>query len=55
MYTPYEEGWGKTRLPNAGPSAELPPDRPPTVAYEAYPTAFVVPFHYDNPVTGRGD
>jgi hypothetical protein len=51
MYTPYEAGWGKMAIPNAGPSAELPPDRPPTVVYEAYPTAFVVPFHYDHPVT----
>jgi hypothetical protein len=52
MYTPYEAGWAKTAIPNAGPSAELPPDRPPSVAYEAYPAAFVVPFHYDHPVTG---
>ena len=51
MYTPYEAGWGKTAIPNAGPSADLPPDRPPSVDYEAYPTAFVVPFHYENPVT----
>jgi hypothetical protein len=32
----------------------LPPDRPPTVAYEAYPAVFVAPFHYENPVTGSG-
>jgi hypothetical protein len=51
MYTPYEAGWGRQAIPNAGPSTELPPDRPPSVAYEAYPRAFVVPFHYDNPVT----
>ena len=51
MYTPYEAGWGKTAIPNAGPSAELPPDRAPTVDYQAYPAAFVVPFHYRNPVT----
>src|SRR5262245_2671960 len=51
MYTPYEAGWAKQAIPNAGPSAELPPDQPPTVAYEAYPKAFVVPFHYENPVT----
>ena len=51
MYTPYEAGWGKTAIPNSGPSAELPPDRPPSVDYQAYPAAFVVPFHYDNPVT----
>ncbi len=53
MYTPYEEGWAKTALPNRGPSAALPPDRPPSVAYEAFPAAFVVPFHYENPVTGK--
>ena len=51
MYTPYEAGWAKQAIPNAGPSAELPPDQPPTIAYEAYPKAFVVPFHYENPVT----
>jgi hypothetical protein len=51
MYTPYEAGWGKEAIPNPEPSAELPPDRPPTAAYEAYPKAFVVPFHYENPVT----
>jgi len=51
MYTPYEAGWAKQAIANAGPSAELPPDGPPTVAYEAYPKAFVVPFHYENPVT----
>lgn len=54
MYTPYEAGWAKQAIPNEGPSAQLPPDRPPTVAYEAYPQAFVVPFHYENPVTGSG-
>jgi hypothetical protein len=54
MYTPYEEGWAKTALPNEGPSQELPPDRPPSEEYKAFPAAFVVPFHYDNPVTGAG-
>lgn len=49
MYTPYEEGWAKTAIANGGPSAELPPDRPPTVSYRAYPAVFVVPFHYANP------
>jgi len=51
MYTPYDAGWAKQAIPNEGPSAQLPPDRPPTVAYEAYPKAFVVPFHYENLVT----
>jgi len=52
MYTPYDAGWAKTAIPNPGPSAELPPDRPSSVAYQAYPAAFVVPFRYENPVTG---
>jgi hypothetical protein len=51
MYTPYDAGWGKTAIPNAGPTAELPPDRPPSMVYEAYPAAFLVPFHYDHPVS----
>ena len=53
MYTPYEDGWAKTALPNDGPSSELPPDRPPSVDYKAFPAAYVVPFHYENPVTGK--
>jgi hypothetical protein len=53
MSTPYEQGWGKEALPNLGSSTALPPDRPPTVEYAAYPSAFVVPFHYENPVTGK--
>jgi hypothetical protein len=51
MYTPYEDGWGKTALPNSGPSTEVPPDRPATVSYEPYPATYVVPFHYEHPVT----
>ncbi len=52
MYTPYEDGWGRTALPLDGPPEGLPPDGPPTVEYGAYPAAFVAPFHYENPVTG---
>jgi hypothetical protein len=51
MYTPYEDGWGKTALPNVAPEG-VTPDRPPSVAYEAYPATFAAPFHYENPVTG---
>jgi hypothetical protein len=53
MRTPYEDGWGKTALPMPGPIPGLPADRPPSLTYEAYPTAFVAPFHYENPVTGQ--
>jgi hypothetical protein len=53
MRTPYEDGWGKTALPVPGPIPDLPADRPPSIAFEAYPAVFVAPFHYENPVTGR--
>ena len=52
MYTTYEDGWAKVALANEVPSSTLPPDQPPSIQYAAYPTAFVVPFHYENPVTG---
>jgi hypothetical protein len=29
------------------------PDLPPTVTYLAYPSYYVEPFHYPNPVTGN--
>jgi hypothetical protein len=53
MYSPME-GWGKTTVPNTRPDSFLPPpDRPPTVVYLAYPSVYIVPFDYPNPVTGR--
>ncbi|HMB73061.1 MAG TPA: nuclear transport factor 2 family protein, partial [Gammaproteobacteria bacterium] len=52
MYTDYEDGWGVAAIENAGPSAELPPDRPPSFEYAAYPNAVPFPPHYENPVTG---
>lgn len=53
MYTPYEDGWGKTSLAYSRFEPKLAPDRPPTVASRNYEGVFVPPFHYDNPVTGR--
>jgi hypothetical protein len=53
MLTPYVDGWGKTALPLQGPAATLPPDRPPTVSYQAYPGTFVPPLGFTHPVTGR--
>jgi len=55
MKTPFDDGWGVTALPRSTPSETLPPDEPPSVDYEHYPAVFVVPFHYDNPVTDPYD
>ncbi len=49
----YAAGWAEGAQPLPGPSETLPPDRPPTEVYEAFPALYVPPFHYDNPVTGR--
>ncbi len=50
----YHEGWfrGQPRgLP--GPSAQIPPDRPPSEPLKPLPTVYPIPFQYKNPVTGR--
>jgi hypothetical protein len=53
MYSPYADGWGRTAMPNTRPEKDLPPDRPPSVPHELYPSTFVPEYHYRNPVTGR--
>jgi hypothetical protein len=53
MYTPCADGWGRTALPITQPEKDLPPDRPPSVVPEHYPSPFIPPFHYRNPATGR--
>jgi hypothetical protein len=49
----YAEGW-KNNQPRRPPgiSADNPPDAPPTIEFEMYPSAFLPPYHYPNPVTG---
>jgi hypothetical protein len=49
----YEKGWVAGAQPAPAVSAQLPPDRPPSVRYAAFPEFFVPPLHYANPVTGR--
>jgi hypothetical protein len=55
FYTNYEDGWAKKASAIFAPYERLPPDRPQSVPYDPYPAAFVPPFHYVNPVSGRAD
>ena len=52
-FTPYDKGWHQQAFGNNRPSADFPPDAPPSVKYDAYPGHYVPPFPYPNPVTGR--
>ncbi len=49
----YTEGWHKGVQAAAGPLADLPPDRPPSIVYNSFPNFFLPPYHYLNPVTGK--
>lgn len=55
FYTNYQDGWAKRSSAIFAPYERLPPDRPQSVPYDPYPAAFVPPFHYTNPVSGRTD
>lgn len=55
FYTNYEDGWAKRASAIFAPYDRLPPDGPQSVEYDPYPAAFVPPFHYANPVSGRSD
>ena len=49
----YDLGWTAKPLAMDPPSTTNPPDRPPTVVYQSFPKLQVVPYHYNNPVTGQ--
>ena len=50
----YDKGWtGEGIIPVEGMSSIVPPDEPPSVVYESLPNTFIIPFHYDHPVTGE--
>lgn len=53
LITDYAKGWGVEAQPAPGPSAELPPDAPPTERYGVYPEFHIPAFHFAHPVTGR--
>ncbi len=53
-YIEFDQGWNKGGVALAPPLPEAAPDNPATVSYGCFPDVFVPPYHYANPVTGRG-
>jgi hypothetical protein len=54
MYSGYKLGWLDDVVVNTFPEKFKPwPDLPPTTIYLTYPSYYVEPFHYSNPVTGK--
>lgn len=52
--TPFDKGWSQeyeSLMPGVNP--DFPPDIPPTEVYDDFPSVYIPPFHYDNPVTGE--
>lgn len=47
IYVEFDQGWNKGGVKLLRSIDGLQPDRPPTMDYEAFPTAVVAPFHYD--------
>ena len=53
LVTDYDLGWAADAQPINTASERFPPDRPPTAAWESYPTFMIPPLHFRHPVTGR--
>ena len=52
-FTDYDLGWAKSAIPVQGPSAAIPPDKPPSEVYRTFPGVYIPPFDYPHPVTGE--
>lgn len=53
-FATYDEGWQDLALrPAPGINDTNPPDAPPSLYFEMYPSPYLPAYHYKNPVTGR--
>lgn len=52
-FADYDQGWMQGPLGTAQPSPKIPPDRPATADYDAYPGVYIPAFSYPHPVTGQ--
>jgi hypothetical protein len=51
--TDYDMGWTRSAYPMEGPSALFAPDKPPSEVYRSFPGAYIPPFSFRHPVTGK--
>jgi SnoaL-like domain len=49
----YDQGWAAKPIAMDPPSTSIPPDKPPTLVYQSFPKLQIIPYHYNNPVSGR--
>jgi SnoaL-like domain len=52
-YVRWDEGWSKGGVPMGTELPGMKPDAPQTVDYESFPSVYIPPYHYPNPVTGK--
>ncbi len=52
-YVRWNEGWSKGGVLMGAVLAEMMPDVPQTVDYKSFPSVYIPPYHYPNPVTGQ--
>jgi len=50
--TPYSEGWAKVTDYKGGARANEPKPQDPDIVYAPYPSTYIFPYHYKNPVAG---
>jgi len=53
FFAPYDTGWETDPRPAPKASDKIPPDRPPSEAYESFPGIYIPPFHYKNPAADQ--
>ncbi len=54
FYVEYDKGWNKGAVPLPGHLKGLAPDEEASEKYGAFPQVYLPPYHYPNPVTGKG-
>jgi hypothetical protein len=52
-FADYDKGWANGPRGTAQPSPKIPPDRPATEDYDAFPGVYIPAFSYKHPVTGQ--